>query len=301
MGDRKALYIINVIFEVRRQMKDDVETLIVVDDIGDSFDYNNKYAIIHYLREISSDGRVKLITMTHNFDFFRTIVSRFVGYGNGLMASKNGGEIALIKASGIKNVFANDWKKEFFTNARKQVASIPFLRNIIEMTAGEDDARYLTLTSMLHWRPDTATIKVGDLDSVFNSLCGTAEASAKPDEKVVDVIMSEANACLGEAGALGLENKIVLAIAIRLAADRYLIGKINDDAWAAALTENQTRQLMTRFRADFPGEADALQVMDRVELMTPENIHVNAFMYEPIIDMSDDHLRELFADLSNLP
>jgi hypothetical protein len=34
--------------------------------------------------------------------------------------------------------------------------------------------------------------------------------------------------------------------------------------------------------------------------MTPENIHVNAFMYEPIIDMSGDHLRSLFADVSKL-
>lgn len=216
------------------------------------------------------------------------------------MASKCAGEIALVKASGIKNVFANDWNKEFFTNPRKQVASIPFLRNIIEMTTGEEDARYLTLTSMLHWKLDTAAITVGELDGVFNALCGTQKASANPDQKVVDVIMGEADACLGEAGALGLENKIVLAIAIRLAADRYLIGKINDDTWAAALKENQTRQLMTRFRLDFPDEGRALQVMDRVELMTPENIHVNAFMYEPIIDMSDDHLRELYNDVKAL-
>ena len=34
--------------------------------------------------------------------------------------------------------------------------------------------------------------------------------------------------------------------------------------------------------------------------MTPENIHVNSFMYEPIIDMSDDHLRKLFVDVKGL-
>jgi len=28
-----------------------------------------------------------------------------------------------------------------------------------------------------------------------------------------------------------------------------------------------------------------------VVLMTPENIHLNSFMYEPIIDMSDEHLK----------
>ena len=34
--------------------------------------------------------------------------------------------------------------------------------------------------------------------------------------------------------------------------------------------------------------------------MTPENIHVNSFMYEPIIDMSDDHLRKLFNDVQEI-
>jgi hypothetical protein len=28
--------------------------------------------------------------------------------------------------------------------------------------------------------------------------------------------------------------------------------------------------------------------------MTPENIHLNSFMYEPILDMSDEHLRKLY-------
>lgn len=87
---------------------------------------------------------------------------------------------------------------------------------------------------------------------------------------------------------------------IRLAISDSFIRRINDDAWVAAITENQTRRLMTRFRKDFANEDATLAVLDRVELMTPENIHVNAFMYEPIIDMSDDHLRALFDDVSKL-
>lgn len=40
--------------------------------------------------------------------------------------------------------------------------------------------------------------------------------------------------------------------------------------------------------------------MDAVVLMTPENIHVNSFMYEPIIDMSDAHLRKVYAEVREL-
>ena len=52
-GERKALYILNIIFEVEAREKTEQETLFVVDDIADSFDYRNKYAIIQYLMEMS--------------------------------------------------------------------------------------------------------------------------------------------------------------------------------------------------------------------------------------------------------
>ena len=88
VGERKALYVLNVIFEIETRIKSQQETLIVVDDIADSFDYQNKYAIIQYLKDISEDGLFKLLIMTHNLDFFRTLNSRFIGYPNCLMASK---------------------------------------------------------------------------------------------------------------------------------------------------------------------------------------------------------------------
>ena len=34
--------------------------------------------------------------------------------------------------------------------------------------------------------------------------------------------------------------------------------------------------------------------------MTPENIHLNSFMYEPILDLSDYHLRDLYQKLENI-
>ena len=301
-GERKALYVLNVIFEVERRRKDNVETLVVVDDVADSFDYNNKYAIIQYLKDISEGGQFKLVIMTHNFDFFRTIQSRFVPYSKCLMASKDTGTgiISLVPAAGIRNVFANDWKGQFFTDARKQIASIPFLRNLIEMTTGETNPLYLTLTSMIHRRADTDKIRVSDLDAIFNSMCATTGVSKNAATKVADLIIQEADNCLNEAGALKLENKIVLAIGIRLEAERFAIGKIKDDAFVSGIKANQTRALIDRFKRNFPKQGSAIRVLDRVELMTPENIHVNSFMYEPIIDMADDHLRRLYSEVKKL-
>lgn len=129
-GEKKALYILNIIFEIEVRRQAGQETLFVVDDIADSFDYKNKYAIIQYLREISEGPDFKQIILTHNFDFFRTISSRFVSYGGSLMATKSETETKLVGAQGINNIFVNDWKPRFFTDNRKRIAAIPFMRNL---------------------------------------------------------------------------------------------------------------------------------------------------------------------------
>ena len=57
---------------------------------------------------------------------------------------------------------------------------------------------------------------------------------------------------------------------------------------------------MKKFSDLFPAEASAANVVQRVVLITPENIHLNSFMYEPILDMSDEHLRKLYAAVQAL-
>ena len=119
-------------------------------------------------------------------------------------------------------------------------------------------------------------------------------------ERVVDMVTSEANNCLKAGDGMNFENKVVLAIATRLAAERFMVNRINDNAFVAAIKSNQTQALLAKFKKTFPGETATIQTLQRVVLMTPENIHLNSFMYEPIIDMSDEHLRKLYQDVCSL-
>ena len=295
-GEKRALYILNVIFEIEVRKKEGRETLMVIDDIADSFDYQNKYAIIQYLKDIHDDALFKQIIMTHNFDFFRTIESRFVPYSHCLMASKSSKGISLEQATGIKNVFVHDWKKHFFTDPRKRIASIAFLRNLVEFTTGEGDPKFLKLTSLLHWKADSGAITEAELDTIYGGICGGTGASVNGAKCVVDLIKSEAASCVKSASD-NFESKIVLAIAIRLAAEAYMTRKINDPAFVAGIGSHQTQQLLTRFKVQFAADTDAIEVLDRVQLMTPENIHLNSFMYEPIVDMSGEHLRKLYEEV----
>ncbi len=298
-GEKKALYVLNIIFEVEARKKANQETVFVIDDIADSFDYKNKYAIIQYLKDIAEEPGCKQIIMTHNFDFFRTINSRFVQYSNCRMALKNDSGISLEQATAIQNVFINDWKRNFFKDPKKRIACIPFIRNIIEYTKGADASEFIKLTSLLHWKSDSAGITQSDLCGIYKSTFdgnGT-ETSVDDTAGVVDSILEEADKCLNAGDGINFENKIVLSIAIRLAAERFMVEKINDAVFVAGIESNQTPTLFAKFKEAFSGDSEHIKMIQRVILMTPESIHLNSFMYEPILDMSDKHLKQLYLEI----
>lgn len=299
-GEKKALYILNIIFEVEARKKANQPTVFVFDDIADSFDYKNKYAIIQYMRDIADEPLFRQIILTHNFDFFRTVQSRFVRYSNCLMVTKDDAEVTMQVAEGIKNVFVNDWRPSFFTDPLKRAAAIPFIRNIIEYTKGDTDPDYLKLTSLLHWKSDSPTLLQQDLDAIFNSSFGEAGAFTDPSATVVDAIHAEANACLTAPKGINMANKVVLSIATRLAAEKLMVDAINDPTFVQGITANQTPKLLKKYKTTTGVKPEAIDAVERVILMTPENIHLNSFMYEPILDMSDDHLRKLYTDICNL-
>ena len=297
-GEKKALYILNIIFEIETRKKAKQETVFVIDDIADSFDYKNKYAIIQYLKDIAEERYFNQIILTHNFDFFRTINSRFIDYSHCLMASRDSNGILLQPAAGIKNIFVNDWKVNFFTDSKKKIASIPFIRNLIEYTKGDKDPDFVKLTSLLHWKKDSADITQGELDGIYALVFGTTpHTSADGKRAVIDIIHHEASQCLNVGCGINFENKIVLSIAIRIAAEKFMVEKINDANFVAGIDSNQTPKLLTKFKVLFGADVGAIETLQRVILMTPENIHLNSFMYEPILDMSDEHLRKLYQDV----
>ena len=299
-GEKKAFYILQVIFEIERRIKAQQETLIVVDDLADSFDYQNKYAIIEYLRDISLQGFFKQIILTHNFDFLRTVEGRLVSYAACLIALKNDSGIQLEKVDGLRNVFANKWKPEFFDNDTMKVGSIAFLRNLVENSRGIEDPAYLTLTQMVHWRPETSALTVGDLDRVFTDetrILGTSHNAAMP---IIDLIDATADKCLAAGPGFNLENKVVLAIATRMRAERFVVSKLNDHAFWEGIDSNQAWKLISKYNKTPDCDNETASTLDQVLLMTPENIHLNSFMYEPLIDMNEDRLKKLYEKVKAL-
>lgn len=312
-GERRALYILNIIFEIRARKKAGQKTLLIIDDVADSFDYKNKYAIVEYLKEISEDDNFFQIILTHNFDFFRTIHSRILhGRHRGthsLIVEKLTGEIKLISAEDEKIISPfEDWRQNVNDSEKHLISCIPFVRNLIDFKDGKNDD-FKLLTHALHYKNQdgaikgTADINIADLETSYNnSLSGIAFTFPDSTKKIVQIIEEQISAIKSSPNTdtIVLEDKIILAIGIRLKAEEYMWSKVADQT---LISGNQTGKLFGRYKDEFgtnSSHEDAIKTLERVNIMTPENIHLNSFMYEPILDMGIHELKGLHTDVCAL-
>jgi len=308
-GEKRALYILNIIFEVEARRFSEQKTLFVIDDIADSFDYKNKYAIIEYLKDNDECENFRQIILTHNFDFFRTVQSRIIGDANQrektYIAQKDNGKITLSSAGSrnITNPF-QIWKNTLKVNAHKVVlvATIPFIRNLVEHREGSSSENYKKLTSLLHIKGNTTDVTIADIKSIYMDTIKDVDLSIfTQSDKVIDIIYEASEIVVSDQNedTLNLENKITLSIGIRLRAEELMWSKVTNKN---PINGTQTGKLFERFKTEFSedeAEAENIKLCSLVNLMTPENIHVNSFMYEPILDMSNQHLKKLYLEFKS--
>lgn len=303
-GERRAFFILQFLFQLESRKLLDKTQLLVLDDIADSFDYKNKFAIIEYIQELHKEGRFKIIMLTHNFDFYRTIASRL---------SLTHSSVYMATSCDQKNIklHTGQYRKDVFSyfldkvNQKKIFVSlIAFIRNIIEYTEGIDSDEYMTLTNCLHVKEESRTVTVENILDIYKAkfpILANKNIDFNMNEGILNLIYDTAKSICNEdfPNEIHLENKIVLAIAIRLTAEEYMLGKLSEDFDSSAIESNQTQELYNAYKTKFMN-SPSLSILDRVNLMTPENIHINAFMYEPLIDMSVNHLIRLYKELDVL-
>lgn len=312
-GEKRALYILNIIFEIETRKTKGQETLFVIDDIADSFDYKNKYAIVEYLNEMQEKNFFRQIILTHNYDFYRTVCGR-LGLGrkkSGMyqVAKNTSNNFVNLVEDTLINPFEK-WKKETKKAPKENmdmlIAMIPFVRNLSEYCGHK--CVQGKLSHLLHIKRTSKDATLGEIQEYFREVIKDYKPKvlASSEKSVRDAIYCEADKiCSKESTGAELEKKIVLSIAIRLKAEEFMISRIKDKTKNDSFPDdeeikgNQTIKLIKKYKDFCEDEESGLAVMEEVNLMTPENIHLNSFMYEPIIDTSPDHLKSLYKKVKD--
>ena len=180
------------------------------------------------------------------------------------------------------------------------------------------ESDYLFLTSLLHEKDDSMEITFGEIEPLFQQYAGVNQFGESV-EKSATVLSKLSSVCDNiTTEDTKLENKIVLSIGIRHKAEKYMLQKIQnytgqlrwkknkqDNTGLSAQfiefvhnSSNQTRELFNGFKQF--GNDEEVKILNEVNIMTPEHIHINSFMYEPILDMDIVELHRLYQTVKNL-
>ena len=109
-------------------------------------------------------------------------------------------------------------------------------------------------------------------------------ADGRENELVYDILMQEGEK-ITNVEKLEIENKLILSMAIRLKAELYMKNRIISDVSNGIdiineiySKKNQSAWLIKGYKKHINDES--MNVLELVAMITPENIHLNSFMFE---------------------
>ena len=157
---------------------------------------------------------------------------------------------------------------------------------------------------MLHWKDNTDQITAGNYLEIYNRLFTTTHDTNSP-QLIKDLLFAKADEICAQTtrDGLNLEDKVLLSIAIRMRSEILITTKLRSikgdaDYWCPS--GNQFGSLMGEYALLNP-TAPEMPTLEKISITVSSNIHLNSFMYEPILDLTIDHLVELYQEVCALP
>ena len=303
-GEYRAYNIMQNLFVIEGLKEDGKEHLLVLDDVADSFDYKNKYAILEYINDILQYGCFKVLILTHNFDFYRTAVSRLHITNQFFAYKKPDRTIELGQGIYKTDILKHRIIQKAYKNSTAFISLIPFVRNIIEYTNGDSCDDYILLTSCLHDKLETKTITIGQLFTCLKShINGLKDNEFSGEDKhYIDILNEATHAAMADTNEIEITNKLVLSISIRIKTEEYLNSILTEEQKQEEnLNYDPTGKLCKVFKKYYNDtKPKECLLVNKVLMLTSENIHLNNFMFEPIVDMPIAHLKALLKEVEEV-
>lgn len=282
-GERTSLNIIKFLVEYLANKQNN--PFIILDDIVETFDYANRYAFIEYINDLVREG-TPIIVLTHNFEFYKTISNRIKNLRN-LEAHSINGKIYISKNStlnkNIENILTID-------SIEQLLFAIPYIREANVILKNNTQL----FDSLLHYNQQTKKINLGQIKDLLGT---NAKINIKLDnnKSYLETLKETVNK-FKNIDDNNIVNKTILAMYLRIILEEKIIQE--DYSLLDGINNFQLARLQDLYSTKLSDKTNNL--IEKVQLSTPEFIHGNAFMYEPLIDIEAKYLMEIKEELDKL-
>lgn len=283
-GEKTTLNILK--FIVGYETNKNNEIFIILDDIVETFDYSNRYAFIEYINDLAKLD-IPIIVLTHNFEFYNSVGKRIKKLRRSVAISNDDGVVDIQ----INNKINKNMEQILVcNNIYDFFAAIPYLREA-KTILYEDTA---CLDSCLHYKAFTKQLKLGDILSLFPKKC-IENLSVNSNSLYIEELKI-ISLKLSNFDNFDIVKKTVLALACRVIIEEKIIG--NNFKLIDGVSTNQTSYILDNYGNKLNDEVR--KCLEKVQLSTPDFIHGNTFMFEPLIDIDGSYLESLYNDVLNI-
>lgn len=286
-GERTALNIINFIVEYETTDKEN--TTVILDDIVETFDYRNRIAFIQYIDEMDRSNSI-VILLTHNYEFYRTVMLQTKLNGLAAHNDKNGVTNIVTDSKlnlKVEQLFKVDTMPQY-------IFCLPFARGIYQYLDNKEKSEFFL--NLFHIKENTKSIEIGKIsDELLDlGLLVRFNIDEYKNKKYFDVLVDLSNSIIKDGITYyDIRQKLIISIACRLLAEDIMIQ--GDYSRIQNISDKQTRTLRNNLAAMLSDSIKRL--VDKVLLCTSEFIHMNSFMYEPLVDIDPKDLGDLYKEL----
>ncbi|WP_166083154.1 phage infection protein [Erysipelothrix anatis] len=302
-GEKRSIFILNMIFQIEIMKSNNKPFIILLDDVADSFDYKNKYAIIEYIRELQSNDLIQLIILTHNYDFFRSVSISCNNLKSKILAYKDENGVELHNANNAQLVgysYFNNWKNE--KKIDSLIALIPLARNMVQLESNASDPDYIKTTEYLHYIDSSDQLLLDDLDNLYLRY----NIKKKPEHINLGYIATLKSVAIdiinsNKLKETSIKEKLLLGIFLRVFSEKYLYDSYELYTGvkpSITFGSDYSTKLYDGIKEKLP--SNELKVIESSRVIAPSFIHVNSFMYEPLIDVGTERLRLVANELINI-
>lgn len=318
-GEYRIYQFLNFMFQINKAKQEKKKTLVILDDVLDSYDYNNKYNIFSYIKDLNivENGEsdiFKIIILTHNYDFYRLVGNNLSLSGTFSTEKTNEGKIIL---EDHFNHYRNYFSNIILKNINEEpffIAAIPFARTLLEMSVAQINCNedYKKLCRILHYQDGINEISYKDIEEIFSKIFDKT-ISKKIDLKkfkmktvydgifyILDMLNKETIAKVEKKHYLVY--KMLYSMGIRIKIEEYLKEQFGEEKFREFEKNgvHKTRDKYKELKKEKELEEDTKRIVEKCICLCNENIHCNSFMIEPLLDNNINEYIALYNQVKEL-
>ncbi len=268
--------------------------ILLIDDIGDPFDYAFKHHFINCVKNLNREGN-SIIFFMHNFDFLSSLSSA--------LGKKNAKVNRMLKEEGKLFFQLVDSKllKDFLVFKEFSISALPILRSFMIMFNREkliaSGGKEIEYHCLLHYQKELEDEKARDILEIINNEIFQTNFIIPEDIKYYDFLDEVLEKELENSGNSfedEIKAKISMAIMIRLKVEKILMEKepnFKQDYKFGKIIYFCNKYLFNK------GNEEYAKLGTSIKSIVPDYAHLDPRIYSSLIDTDYKVIKEVYLKL----